>query len=156
MFLKNVFKNWIFDCNYNLLQSNSVLFWFYTYKVLQLKEVVTFRKILIIIIIIILRNKFVVVCKCLGGRDTINCQMLGPRDSSWSKCPGFARGGCSRLDFDSHISRISGQKEFWSSFITRLISSDACTYTKMFAGEKGTKHADQRDSVASWTLYSYF
>ena len=29
-----------------------------------------------------LRNKFVVVCKCPGGRDTINCQMPVPRDSS--------------------------------------------------------------------------
>ena len=27
------------------------------------------------------------------------------------------------------------------------------TYTKTFLGEKGTKHADQRDSVASRTLY---
>ena len=29
-----------------------------------------------------LRNKFVVVCKCPEGRDTINCQMPVPRDSS--------------------------------------------------------------------------
>ena len=28
------------------------------------------------------------------------------------------------------------------------------TYTKTFAGEKGTKHADQRDSVASSTSTS--
>ena len=29
-----------------------------------------------------LRNKFVVVvCKCPGGRDTINFEMPGPRDS---------------------------------------------------------------------------
>ena len=28
-----------------------------------------------------LRNKFVVVCKCPGGRDTINCLMSVPRDS---------------------------------------------------------------------------
>ena len=30
--------------------------------------------------------------------DTLYCQMPGPRDSSWNKCPGFARGGCSRLE----------------------------------------------------------
>ena len=29
-----------------------------------------------------LRNKFVVVCKCPGERGTINCQMPVPRDSS--------------------------------------------------------------------------
>ena len=29
-------------------------------------------------------------------------------------------------------------------------------YTKKFADEKDTKHADQRDSLASQTLYSYF
>ena len=28
-----------------------------------------------------------------GGRDTINCQMSGPWDSSWIKCPGFAWEG---------------------------------------------------------------
>ena len=27
-----------------------------------------------------------------GGRDTINCQMSAPRDSSYIRCPGFARG----------------------------------------------------------------
>ena len=50
-----------------------------------------------------LRNKFVVVCKCPEGRDTINCQMPGPRDSSWNKCPGFARGGMLAVGIDSHI-----------------------------------------------------
>ena len=29
-----------------------------------------------------LQNKFVVVCKCPGGRDTINWQITLPRDSS--------------------------------------------------------------------------
>ena len=29
-------------------------------------------------------------------------------------------------------------------------------YTKKFADEKDTKHANQRDSLASQTLYSYF
>ena len=33
-----------------------------------------------------------------GGRDTMNCQMPGPWDSSCNKCPGFARGGCSWLE----------------------------------------------------------
>ena len=32
----------------------------------------------------------------------------------------------------------------------------ARVYTKKFADEKGTKHADQRDSLASQTLDSYF
>ena len=39
-----------------------------------------------------------------GGRDTINCQMPTPRDSSCNKCPGFAQGGWMlAAGIDSHI-----------------------------------------------------
>ena len=50
----------------------------------------------------ILQNKFFVVCKCPGGRDTINCQMPGPRDSSCIKCPGFT-WGMLVAGIDTHI-----------------------------------------------------
>ena len=43
-------KNGIFGCNCNLLQSNSLLFWFYTCMILQLKEVITFQKLMISIV----------------------------------------------------------------------------------------------------------
>ena len=51
-----------------------------------------------------LRNKFVVVCKCLRGRDTINCQMLGPRRGLTVKqMPGICPGGMLTVGIDSHI-----------------------------------------------------
>ena len=39
-----------------------------------------------------LRNKFVVVCKCPGARDTTNCQM-----------PGVYPGGMLAVLIDSHL-----------------------------------------------------
>ena len=42
-----LFEPWIFSCSSNLLQSNSVPFWFYTCMILQLKEVITFQKTII-------------------------------------------------------------------------------------------------------------
>ena len=48
-----------------------------------------------------LRNKFFVVCKCPGDRDTINCQMPGSRDSLCNKYQGFA-GGMLAAGIDSH------------------------------------------------------
>ena len=45
-------------------------------------------------------TSFLLFANARGGRDTINYQMPGPRDSSCNKCPGFAGGGggCSRLE----------------------------------------------------------
>ena len=53
-----------------------------------------------------LRNKFVVVCKCPRGTDTINCQMPGPRDSICeTNARGFpGGGGMLTVGIDSHIS----------------------------------------------------
>ena len=50
-----------------------------------------------------LRSKFFVVCSCRGGgRNTINCQIPGPRDSSCIKCPGFARGDARGWNWLAH------------------------------------------------------
>ena len=49
-----------------------------------------------------LRNNFFIVCKRPVGRDTINCQMPGPRDSSCNRCPVFAPGDLA-AGIDSHI-----------------------------------------------------
>ena len=40
-----------------------------------------------------------VVCKCPGDRDTINCQMSGPRDSPCIKCPGWDRMLAAGIDW---------------------------------------------------------
>ena len=49
-----------------------------------------------------LRNNFFVASKCPGGRDTINCQMPGPRDS-----PCIPRGrGMLAAGIDSHIMSV--------------------------------------------------
>ena len=50
-----------------------------------------------------LRNKFVVVCKCPGGRDTINCQMPGLRGLIVKQMPGVCPGGMLAIGIDSHI-----------------------------------------------------
>ena len=55
-----------------------------------------------------LRSKFFVICKCPGGRNTVNCQMSGPGDSSCVKCPGFA-GGMLADGIDSYIRIESNQ-----------------------------------------------
>ena len=51
----------------------------------------------------LLQNKFFAVCKCPGGRDTINCQMPVPRHSSVvQQMPG----GILAAGIDSHISTV--------------------------------------------------
>ena len=45
-----------------------------------------------------LQNKFFVVCKCPGDRDTINCQMSGAPGLIVQQFPGVCLGGCSRLE----------------------------------------------------------
>ena len=50
-----------------------------------------------------LLNQIFVVYKCPGDRDTMNCQMPGPRNSSCNKCLGFARGGMLAAGIDKHI-----------------------------------------------------
>ena len=47
--------------------------------------------------------KHFVVCKCPGGRDTINCQMPSPRDSLCINCRGLPRGGMLVAGIDSYI-----------------------------------------------------
>ena len=52
-----------------------------------------------------LRNKFVVVSKCPGGRDTINCQIpvLQPGTHREANARGLP-GGMLAVEIDSHIS----------------------------------------------------
>ena len=48
----------------------------------------------------------------MGGRDTINCQMPTPRDSSCIKCPGFGgEGGMLAAGIDSHISDEENKRQ---------------------------------------------
>ena len=51
-----------------------------------------------------LRKKFVVVCKCPGGRDTINSQMPAPTGLIVKQMPGVCSGGgMLAVGIDSHI-----------------------------------------------------
>ena len=45
-----------------------------------------------------LRSDFLVVCKCPGGRATINYQMSAPGTHRVSNARGLLGGGCSRLE----------------------------------------------------------
>ena len=57
-----------------------------------------------------LRDKFVVVYKCLGGRDTISCQMPGPWGLIMKQMPGvFPGGGDAPVGIDSHIISVREQ-----------------------------------------------
>ena len=63
-------------------------------------------------------TSFFVVCKCPGGRDTINCQMPGPRNSSCNKCRGFARGECWKTNKDKPVSLLKRHRVFFYSLTT--------------------------------------
>ena len=52
-----------------------------------------------------LRNKFVVVCKCPGGQHTLNCQMPAPGSHREINARGLPGGGGMLADgIDSHVS----------------------------------------------------
>ena len=51
-----------------------------------------------------LRNKFVVVCKCPGGQHTLNCQMPAPGTHREINARGLPGGGVLTDGIDSHVS----------------------------------------------------
>ena len=61
-----------------------------------------------------LRNKFVVVCKCPGGRDTINYKCPGPGLIVKQK-PGICPGAMLAVGIDSHITLEASKKKCYTN-----------------------------------------